>query len=66
MIHALDQNRPAAVIDYGHNAGPVIARRLRLGACDYLSRDLQGENLLRIYIPTGPSSRGRTEPASIS
>jgi hypothetical protein len=29
MIHALDQNRPAAVIDYGHNAGPVIARRYK-------------------------------------
>jgi hypothetical protein len=34
MVHALDQDRPPTVVDYGNDSGQVIARGLR-----YLSRD---------------------------
>jgi hypothetical protein len=46
MVHALDQDRPPAVIDHGDDSGQVIARRLRLGGRDDLSRNLEGQHLL--------------------
>jgi len=46
MVHALDQDRPPAVIDHRHNSGQVIAGRFRLGGRDDLSCYLQGQGLL--------------------
>jgi hypothetical protein len=46
MVHALDQDRPPAVVDHGENSGQMIARCLRLGGRDGLSRSLRGQHLL--------------------
>jgi hypothetical protein len=46
MVHALDQDRPPAVVDHSDNSGQMIARCLRFGSGDDLSRNLEGQHLL--------------------
>jgi hypothetical protein len=45
MVHALDQDRPSTIIDYGDNSGQVIAHGLRFRGDHDLSRNLQGQHL---------------------
>jgi hypothetical protein len=52
MVHALDQDRPPAVVDHGDNSGQMIARRLRLGSRDDLSRNLRRQHLIGRSRPT--------------
>jgi hypothetical protein len=37
MVHALDQDRPPAVVDHGNDSGQVIARGPRFRGRDELS-----------------------------
>jgi hypothetical protein len=46
MVHALDQDRPPAVVDHGDNSGQMIARCLRFGSSDDFSRNFQRQHLL--------------------
>jgi hypothetical protein len=67
MVHTLDQDRPAAVVDHGNDSGQVIARGLRFRSRDDLSRNLQGQHLFyrklcrrRCRQQRGRSYRART------
>jgi len=46
MVHALEQNDPAAIVDEGDDAAPVIALRFGLGRCHHLPCRFQAQRLL--------------------
>ena len=46
IVHPHHQNRPPAVIDYGDDAGPMIALGFRLGGGDHSLCRRQGEHFL--------------------
>jgi hypothetical protein len=46
MVHALEHDEPASVVDNRDDAAPVISLGLRLGRRHYLARRLQAKHLL--------------------
>jgi hypothetical protein len=70
MVHAIDQDRPSAVTTTATTPAQMIARRLRLGGGDDLSRNLQRQRFLfrklRGGLPGSNATAPNTRPHAIA